>query len=96
MATPIVGAPQGKLYVGANYHDSKWSVAAGLQNVSGLYIDADQKENFTLLNVTVSYRVLPWLTAFAKGENLLAEQYQTYAGYPMPKATFMGGVSFDF
>lgn len=96
MAMPIVGAPQGKLYVGANYHDSKWSVAAGLQNVSGLYIDADQKENFTLLNATVSYRVLPWLTAFAKGENLLAEQYQTYAGYPMPKATFMGGVSFDF
>jgi uncharacterized repeat protein (TIGR02543 family) len=28
----------------------------------------------------------------SKGDNLLAERYQTYAGFPMPKATFMGGV----
>ena len=67
-----------------------------MQNVSGLYIDADEKENFTLLNATVSYRVLPWLAIFAKGENLLAEQYQTYDGFFMPKATFMGGVSLNF
>ena len=96
MSTPIVGAPEGKLYVGANYRNEKWTVSAGLQNISGLYITADQKENYTLLNATVSYKVLPWLGIFAKGENLLAEQYQTYEGYFMPKATFMGGVALDF
>ena len=99
MDTPIDGAPEGKLYIGANYHNEKWTVAAGLQNVSGLYIatgDNPQKENFTLLNASVSYKVLPWMAIFAKGDNLLAERYQTYAGFPMPKATFMGGVNIDF
>ena len=33
---------------------------------------------------------------FAKGDNLLAERYQTYDGFYMPKATFMGGVNIDF
>jgi len=99
METPIEGAPEGKLYIGAKYQREKWTVAAGLQNISGLYIATGanpQKENYTLLNATVSYKVLSWASIFAKGENLLAEQYQTYAGYPMPKATFMGGVSLDF
>ncbi|MBQ9525293.1 MAG: TonB-dependent receptor [Bacteroidaceae bacterium] len=99
MDKPIVGAPEGKLYIGANYHSEKWTVSAGLQNISGLYITTDanaQKENFTLLNATVSYKVLPWMAIFAKGDNLLAERYQTYDGFYMPKATFMGGVNIDF
>ena len=96
MATPILGAPEGKLYFGAKYHNEKWTATAGVQNISGLYLTADEKENYTLLNATVSYKVLPWMSVFAKGENLLAEQYQTYEGYPMPKATFMGGVTLDF
>ncbi|MBQ6192477.1 MAG: TonB-dependent receptor [Bacteroidaceae bacterium] len=96
METPIIGAPEGKLYLGGKYHNDKWTATAGVQNISGLYIAADQKENYTLLNATVSYKVLPWMALFAKGENLLAEQYQTYDGFYMPKATFMGGVTLDF
>ena len=99
MDTPIDGAPEGKLYFGANYRNGKWAAAAGLQNISGLYIatgDAAEKENYTLLNATVSYQVAPIATLFVKGDNILAEQYQTYAGFPMPKATFMGGVKVSF
>ena len=96
MDTPIIGAPEGKLYFGGKYQNEKWTATAGVQNISGLYIAADQKENYTLLNATVSYKVLPWMAIFAKGENLLAEQYQTYDGFFMPKATFMGGVSLEF
>lgn len=99
MDTPIEGAPEGKLYLGATFHKDCWTVSVGQQNISGLYVAAGanpQKEFFTLLNATVSYKALPWLTAFVKGDNLLAERYQTYAGYPMPKATFMGGMTFDF
>ena len=99
MDTPIEGAPEGKLYVGANYHSGAWSVVAGLQNVSGLYIatgETETKENYTLLNATVSYRLVPAATLFVKGENLLAERYETYAGFPMPKATVMGGVKVSF
>ena len=96
MDTPITGAPEGKLYFGGKYQNEKWTATAGVQNISGLYIAADQKENYTLMNATVSYKVLPWMAIFAKGENLLAEQYQTYDGFFMPKATFMGGVSLNF
>ena len=95
MDTPLDGAPEGKLYVGTNFQQGKWNVAAGFQNISGLYLttgDAPEKENYTLLNATVSYKVVPCATLFVKSENILAEQYQTYAGFPMPKATFMGGV----
>ncbi len=95
MDTPIEGAPEGKLYIGANFHQGKWTASAGLQNISGLYIatgDDTGKENYTLLNATVGYKVFPIATLFVHGENILAEQYQTYAGFPMPKATFMGGV----
>jgi iron complex outermembrane receptor protein len=31
-----------------------------------------------------------------RGENLLAQQYEIIAGYPMPRATFMGGVNINF
>ena len=99
MNTPVEGAPEGKLYIGANFHQGKWTASAGLQNISGLYIatgDDTEKENYTLLNATVSYKVLSCATLFARGENILAEQYQTYAGFPMPKATFMGGVKLAF
>jgi len=99
MDTPIEGAPEGKLYVGANYRQGKWAMTAGLQNISGLYLttsDNAEKENYTLLNATVSYKVMPFATLFVKGENILAEQYQTYAGFPMPKATFMGGAKVSF
>lgn len=95
MDTPLEGAPEGKLYVGMHFQQAKWAVTAGLQSISGLYLttgDAPEKENYTLLNATVSYQVAPIATLFMRGENLLAEQYQTYAGFPMPKATFMGGV----
>ena len=99
MDTPIEGAPEGKLYIGANYHYGKWTASAGLQNISGLYISTNdelEKANYTLLNAAVSYRVVPCATLFVRGENILAERYQTYDGFPMPKATFMGGVKVSF
>ena len=49
-----------------------------------------------MFHATVSYKVLPWMSVFAKGDNLLAERYQTYDGFYMPKATFMGGVNINF
>ena len=36
------------------------------------------------------------LSIWARGENLLAQSYEINLGYPMPRATFMGGVSVNF
>ena len=99
MKKPIAGAPEEKLYVGATYECGPFQIVAGLQNIAGLYLTGSkegQKEGgFTLLNATTTYRLRPELRLFVKGDNLLAQRYQTYLGYPMPKATFMGGVSVD-
>lgn len=95
MEKPIEGAPEHKFYAGVNFHSGRWSLVSGLQHISGLYIATGEhpaEENYTLFNATASYRIIPSATLFLKGENLLAEQYQTFAGFPMPKATFMGGV----
>lgn len=99
MKDPVVAAPVYKGYLGANYHCGKWSATVGLQQVSGLYTetgDNSHQENFTLLNATLGYQLLPQLALWLKGENLLAQAYEVNAGYPMPRATFMGGVSVRF
>ena len=99
MENPVVAAPTYKGFLGANYRCCKWSVVAGLQYISGLYTavgEKEQKENFCLLNTTVSYALLPNLTLWVRGENLLAQEYEINLGYPMPRATFMGGVNIHF
>lgn len=96
MKQPVVAAPTYKGYVGANYQSQSWGVHVGLTQVAGLYTavgDNEQKENFTLLNATIDYHLNRHLTLWAKGDNLLGQHYQFVLDNPMPKATFMGGVT---
>ena len=95
----VIAAPTYKGFLGANYNCDKWSVIAGLQYISGLYTavgDAKQKENFCMLNASVNYALTKYLTLWVHGENLLAQSYEINLGYPMPRATFMGGVNLRF
>ena len=99
MENPVVAAPENKLYVGANFSKGRWNISSGLQYIHGLYTavgENEAKENFALWNVRVSFRVLDWLNIWARGENLLAQEYEINAGYPMPKATVMAGFNVNF
>ena len=99
MDNPVVAAPEHKLYAGANFTKGRWDVSSGIQYIAGLYTavgDNPQTENFVLWNVRGSFRATEWLSVWARGENLLAQRYEINAGYPMPKATFEGGVHFEF
>lgn len=99
MDNPVVAAPEHKLYAGANFTEGRWDVSSGIQYIAGLYTavgDNPQTENFVLWNVRGSFRATEWLSVWARGENLLAQRYEINAGYPMPKATFEGGVHFEF
>ena len=92
-------APQHKLYAGADFHQGRWAVSTGLQYIKGLYTSVGEDattENFVLWNVRASYRLCPYASLFVRGENLLAQRYEIMRGYPMPKATFLGGVSVSF
>lgn len=98
MKNKIVAAPEGSAYLGIDFHKCKWMATLGLQHIENLYTDVatDTKNDFTLLNASVTYAATKNVSLWLSGENLLAKRYEINLGYPMPKATFMGGVNLHF
>jgi Outer membrane cobalamin receptor protein len=98
MKYPVVAAPEHKLYAGVYYSHKKWNVSTGVQYINGLYtsVNPETKESFVLLNLNGSYHLSRFATLFVRGENLLAQRYEINVGYPMPKATIMGGINLAF
>ncbi|WP_308755658.1 TonB-dependent receptor [uncultured Bacteroides sp.] len=100
MENPVVAAPGHKLYAGADFTQGRWRLSTGLQYIKDLYTDVskgqEKRESFVLWNLRANYRLCRFADIFVKGENLLAQRYEINAGFPMPKATFMGGVNIDF
>ena len=99
MAYPVVAAPEHKLYVGGAFTRGRWNASTGIQYVHGLYTQVKPKEltdSFVLWNANVTFRVTRWLDLFVRGENLLAQRYEINAGFPMPKATALGGLNVNF
>ena len=95
MHNKVVAAPEFKGFIGTSYKNGRWKANAGLQYIDGLYTEtgaAETKENFCLLDLSVSYEACRNITLWGRGENLLAQKYEINRGYPMPRATFMGGV----
>lgn len=98
MENPVLASPEHKLYGGVNFRKGRWSASTGIQYVKGLYtdLDAETRENFVLWDMQGSFKATNYLSFYVRGENLLAQRYEIIAGYPMPKATFMGGVNINF
>ena len=98
MKNPVIAAPQHKLHAGAAFTEKRWSISTGIQYIAGLYTSAGDNpvtEDFVLWNMRASFRITGWLRAWVKGENLLAQKYEINAGYPMPRATVMGGIDIN-
>lgn len=98
MKNPVIAAPQHKLYAGAAFSEKRWDISSGIQYIAGLYTtvgDNPTTEDFVLWNIRASFRITGWLKIWAKGENLLAQKYEINAGYPMPRATVMGGIDIN-
>lgn len=96
MVRHVLAAPEYKGYLGATWHSGMWMVTGGLMQLAGLYTavgSTEKTENATLLHATVSCNVAKHATLWVKGDNLLAQKYEINEGFPMPRATFMGGVS---
>ena len=103
MEHPVLAAPEHKLHVGASFTQGRWSVSTGLQYVEGLYTSivvggtgSDAQENFILWNLRAGFRISRKLRIFVDGENLLAQRYEINAGFPMPRATVLGGLDMHF
>lgn len=99
MENPVIAAPEHKLFARADFTKGRWSASTGLQYVKNLYTAVTPKEiteDFVLWNIRANYRLTRHAHLFVKGENLLAQHYEVNAGFPMPKATFMGGININF
>jgi len=98
MENPVLAAPEHKLYAGGNFSKGRWNVSTGVQYIAGLYTSTAPAvtEDFVLWNLRASFQAAKWLDIWARGENLLTQKYEINAGYPMPRATVMAGVNFNF
>ena len=94
MTHRILAAPDHKLYVNGNYTKGRWAISSGIQYIGDIYTSLTEpgQESFLLWNARVNYQALDWLGIFAKGENLLGQEYEINAGYPMPGTTIFGGI----
>lgn len=105
METPVVGAPEHKVYMGGSYNKDRWHASTGLQYINSLYTTPskpkpatvlaalDKKEDFLLWNARVSYQLNDMVQLWVNGDNLLNTKYQIIAGYPMPGIAFMAGLN---
>ncbi|MCR4765429.1 MAG: TonB-dependent receptor [Bacteroidaceae bacterium] len=99
MKKPVLGAPKNKFFAGVNYRHNRWAFNTGIQYINDLYTAVGEnptKESFVLWNADVNYKLASFATLYVKGENLLAQRYEINAGFPMPKATVMGGIHLTF
>ncbi|MDR2388950.1 MAG: TonB-dependent receptor [Tannerellaceae bacterium] len=100
--TPTEAAPTNKFFIEGSYRFSRLTLTANLESVSGLITvggSEQDKESYTLLNAKASYLVGNKdkdFNFFVKGENLTATNYEILKGFPMPKATLMGGFQVAF
>lgn len=100
MKNPVVAAPEHKLYAGVDFTQGRWSISTGLQYIKDLHTNVtkgkEKQDSFVLWNLRANYRLCRFADVFVRGENLLAQRYEINDGFPMPKATFMGGVNINF
>ena len=101
--TPREAAPKNKFFFEASYTFSRLTLTADAESVSGLIragsSDDDETEAYTLLNAKASYLFgskEKGINVFLKGENLAGADYEILKGFPMPKATLMGGIHLTF
>ena len=98
MDNPVISTPDHKLDFNVRFNKGRWTVTSNLQYVKGFHTAVGQNaatEDFLLWNLRGSFVACKFATLFVKGENLLAQQYETMLGYPMPRATVMGGIKIN-
>ncbi|MGB9745942.1 MAG: TonB-dependent receptor plug domain-containing protein [Bacteroidales bacterium] len=101
MENLVLAAPQHQILYGAMWKNEKFSVSLDGKTISGLYTklpaenDPGLQQDFTVLNLRVSWQVVKYTEVFVTGRNLLNANYEIFNGYPMPGINFIGGVTFD-
>ena len=96
MDTIYTGAPEHKLYLGADFSKGRFSANIGTMGIAGLYLTTGEsavKEQYVDLKARLAYQLCKGISIFVRGQNLLNRTYQTMLGFPVPGITVFGGVS---
>lgn len=97
---PRLAAPRNQLFVEGTYYYKQLRANLSFQQISGLYISTDPvlplEENYSLLNLMVSYKLNNNFEFFASGKNLTDQKYSINLGYPMPGITVLSGINISF
>jgi iron complex outermembrane receptor protein len=101
MDNPLPATPGHNLFLSGRYSIGKFSFNLKLKNIFDLYNESGGEivvveESFQLLGARVEYRATDFLKIYLSGHNLLNQEYQINAGYPMPGATVFGGIALKF
>lgn len=99
MRYKVLAAPEYKGCLGVDFYYNRWMANTNLMYVNSLYKevgDNEQKEDFCLLNASINFAVTKGLSLWVRGDNLLNQEYEIIAGYPMPGITFIGGINWKF
>ena len=95
----ILAAPRHLAFLEANWRVKNLMLSANAQYVNRLYTSVEKDiniEDYFLLNMRASYKFPRIVSVFVNGENLTATKYMINDGFPMPRATVMGGVDLRF
>jgi iron complex outermembrane receptor protein len=99
MKEPLLAAPEQQLNFSINYKWENFLVNLSLQHINNLYTQitpVSVKENYTLLNTRLSYKINRYIDVFLKAENLIDEKYYINYGYPMPGFVTFGGINLHY
>jgi len=99
MENPVIAAPVSQLFAGCTYKKGKFIFNADVQQINDLYLatgKTEVKEDYTLVNARVSYKINKYFDVFLKGENLLNEDYEVNRYYTMPGITGFAGLNFKY
>ena len=98
MDRPVEAAPEHKLYVAARYEHRHFGVHTALTCIGGmLKVDGNgAKTGYAMWNAGADWNLNKYLSLYVTADNLLAVKYEIIDGFPMPRTTFMGGMTVTF
>ena len=96
--TPILAAPKHKTFLNIDWGIKHFVISPDFQYVRDLYtsITPENKENYALLNVKLTYKAAKRISLFVNGENLTNTKYEINYGFPMPGIIILGGFDLNF
>lgn len=94
----LTAAPKNQYFLGIGWQAlPKFHVDAELRGIGGLYVSDDvEHQNYALLNMKFTYKVIRALELFATLDNITNTCYVINRGYEMPGFTAKGGFKCRF